>query len=535
MRTSSIRGTGLLAAIIVVTSLSAGFSRVFCQPDKSRLPQTVTNIASGPFAPTWKSLAAFKCPDWFRDSKFGIFMHWGGQSVPANDGWYARNMYMQYGAPWGNAYAYHLKTYGHPSKVGYKDLLPLWKAEKWNPDSLAALYKNIGAKYIVYVAVHHDNVDNFASTYQPWNSVNIGPKRDVTLEWKRATEKHGLRFGVSSHSDRTWSWFETSRGADSTGPLKGVLYDGNLTKADGKGKWWEGFDPQQLYGRPHPKNAPPDAEFMVNWYNRTRELIDKYRPDILYFDGPLPLGDYGLNIAAHYYNSNMSWHNGAPEAVLNIKSWGPGTIPDERAIVLDIEKGQIDTLNALPWQTDTSLPGPWFYAPEPLELSDTVVIHNLCDIVSKNGNLLLNVGLKADGSLPDDQRQILLGIGEWLEVNGEAIYGTRPWKISGEGKTRMQGGDFKQNTTPLTSDDIRFTTKGKTLYAIALGWPQNGKVTIHSLPKDVKLLFGHITSVEMLGVQAKLKWEQTGTGLTIQTPDKPPCRYAYVFKIGGTE
>ncbi len=500
------------------------------------------------FEPNWESLHQYVAPAWYRDAKFGIFMHWGVQSVPAHEnGWYARQMYMQHGAEWGTTYKYHTAHYGHPSEFGYKDLIPLWRAEKWDPDSLVRFYRSIGAKYIVPVAVHHDNFDNYASTFQPWNSVNMGPHRDIVGEWKRAAGKYGLRFGVSSHSDRSWDWFSTSHGSDGTGEKHGVPYDGNLTKEEGKGLWWEGYDPQDLYSRPHQCTEPPDTAYCEKWFSRTKELIDKYQPDLLWFDGPMPMicpsdgckkarawmEHYGLEIASHFYNSSQRWHQGRLDAVLNIKSWEPGSVPDSGAIVLDIEKGQTNTILPHPWQTDTSIPENWYFDSGKPELSDTVIIHNLCDIVSKNGNLLLNVGLRSDGTLPDDQRSILLNVGKWLDLNGEAIYGTRPWKISGEGKTGVQGGDFKQNKTPLTSEDIRFTTKGNTLYAIALGWPHNGTITVRSLAKAERLWFGNIRKVELVGVQAKLQWEQNEEGLTIHTPEVPPCRYAYVFRISG--
>jgi alpha-L-fucosidase len=497
------------------------------------------------FSPNWESLKNYQVPDWFRDAKFGIFMHWGVQSVPANNGWYARFMYTQEGALWGNAYEYHRAHYGHPSEFGYKDLIPQWRAEAWDPEALVQFYKQIGARYIVPVAVHHDNFDNYDSTWQPWNSVNMGPHRDVVGEWKHAADKYGLRFGVSTHSDRTWDWFATAHGSDVSGDLKGVLYDGHLTAADGKGTWWDGYDPRDLYAPPHAAAAEPSPEYCEIWYKRTLELIDKYQPDLLYFDGPLPIvrpiengglphpirSRYGLEIAAHFYNANQDWHDGRQDAVLNIKLWEPGSVPDKTAIVLDIEKGQSDTLRSAPWQTDTSLIGEWYFAPGPLELDDTVVVHNLCDIVSKNGNLLLNVGLRADGTLPDDQRAVLLGIGRWLDLNGEAIYGTRPWKIFGEGPTKIEHGDFKQNKQPFTANDIRFTTKSNTLYAIALGWPTNGTLTVKSLIAAQPLWFGVISTVEMLGVTEPLNWSLTDNGLVVQLPDRPPCDYAYVLKI----
>ena len=463
-------------------------------------------------------------------------MHWGVQSLPApaNDGWYGRQMYLQTGAQWGHAYEYHLATYGHPSVFGFKDMIPRWKAEKWDPDALVKFYQEIGARYIVPVAVHHDNFDLYNSKFQPWNSVNLGPHRDIVREWKNAADRHGLKFGVSSHADRTWDWFDPSHGSDSTGPLKGVPYDGNLTRADGAGKWWQGYDPADLYGPPHAKEEPSELgpfkeiehyralrqAYKEKWFARTRQLIDDYHPDLLYFDSPMPLGGYGLRIAAHFYNTT-------PAPVLNLKVWEPGTVPDESAIVLDIEKGQSDRLRPFPWQTDTSLNNNWFIDAQPAELTDEMVVHNLADIVSKNGNLLLNVSLRPDGTLPDDQRQTLVRVGEWLRQNGEAIYGTRPWKIAAEGPTLVTGGDFQQHKQPFTAADIRFTTKGDTLYAILMGWPENGVTRIKSITSAA--------SIELVGSNEKLAWENGPEGVTVHLPAQPVGHFAYALRITGHE
>jgi alpha-L-fucosidase len=499
------------------------------------------------FTPDWTSLHNYRVPDWYRDAKFGIFLHWGVFSVPEMSCWQARQMYMQTGTYSGDrVYRHTLEHYGHPSQFGFKDLIPLWRAEKWDPDALAGFFRQVGARYLVPVAVHHDNFDNFDSTYQPWNSVRMGPHRDIIGDWKRAAGKQGLRFGVSSHNDRAWQWLNSSHGADTSGPLKGVPYDGNLTQADGKGKWWEGNNPQDLYCRPHggdpmlpdetymQNGEPPDEAFKLNWYRRTRELIEQYQPDLLWFDGPLPLRDnygngahadseYGLRIAAQFYNDNRARHGGKMEAVLNIKSWGQGTVPDESAVVLDIEKGLVEGIRPYPWQTDTTIIPDWIYTPDRPALTDEVIIHNLCDIVSKNGNLLLNVALRADGSLPDDQREILQNVGEWLGTNGEAIYGTRPWKIFGEGPTKIASGDFKENTRPLDAADLRFTTKGELLYAIFMGWPADGIVRIKALKT------AH--SVEFLGSRTAVTWENCPTGVVVHLPTHPVGRFAYVLKI----
>ena len=504
---------------------------------------------SAVFEPTWESLARYEAPEWFRDAKFGIYMHWGPMVVArAHGGWYGRHMYMPVNNEWGNDYEKHLQQFGHPSEFGYKDLIPLWKAENWDPDELVAFYKKVGARYIGCVAVHHDNFDCYNSTHQPWNSVNMGPKRDVVGEWREAVQRNGLRFAVTSHSDRTWTWFMPAFGADSTGSWKGVPYDGQMTKADGIGKWWEGYDPADLYTRPHEPGEPADSAYLTRWLNRTMELVDKYQPDMIYFDGPIPLvgtnspkgqdgrplhEKYGLEFAAHFYNSNLDRHDGRLEAVMTIKTWGPGSIFDERAAVMDVEKGGVTHIQERPWQTDTSIPGTWFYNNTGHEeLSDTVIVHNLCDIVSKNGNMMLNVGLKPDGTLPDNERIILENIGKWLQINGEAIYETRPWTIFGEGSTEIAEGEFKQNLSPYSSGDIRFTTKEEHLYAIVMGWPEDGQLTIRSLGRQNAHWPGEINKVEMLGTTGKIKWERSSDGLLIHFPESQPYRFASVLKIG---
>ena len=499
--------------------------------------QAAGQNANGRFQPTWESLGLYRTPDWFRDAKFGIFMHWGIDSVPAANGWYGNRMYLPEGTISGNVYQHHLKHYGHPSVFGYKDLIPLWKAEKWDPDALVGLYKQIGARYIVPVAVHHDGFDNYDSTHQPWNSVNMGPKQDIIGKWKTAAEKQGLRFGCSSHSSYNWTYLEPSRHSDKSGPLKGVPYDGALTREDGKGKWWEGYDPRQLYSRPHADGARPDEEFIRNYFDRTCELIDKYRPDLLYFDGGLSFGDNGLKLAAHFYNSNTQWHGGELEAVLNIKSMG---VPS--AATLDIERGQSDRILPYPWQAETSIHPGWFYLErryldeylEEQPLSAKTLIHKLIDVVSKNGNFLLNVALRADGTLPEDQEEILREIGDWLKVNGEAIYGSRPWDTYGEGPTVVQYGGMKEPRRPFTPQDTRFTTKGNVLYAIVTGWGwPDDELVIKSLNSTKRLPFEKISTISVLGGGQLLKWSRDDTALRIQAPPQRPCEHAAVMKIAG--
>ena len=510
------------------------------------------------FAPNWDSLVdGYQTPDWFRDAKFGIWAHWSAQCVPEMGDWYARHMYIQ-----GNwQYAHHLKTYGHPSKVGFMEMQNRWKADQWDPDALLDLYVKAGAKYFVALANHHDNFDNYDSKYHAWNSVRVGPRRDLIGAWSKAARARGLRFGVSNHSAHAWHWFQTAYGYDAEGPRAGQRYDAfRLTKADGRGTWWEGLDPQDLYtGRNivmpegfrttraanawHDENtrywdekAPlQNPAFTRQWFLRCRDLIDSYRPDLVYFDNSgLPLGQAGLDIAAHYYNASMAWHGGKLEAVINAK-----VLPPERraGVVEDVERGFRENIEPMPWQTDTCL-GDWHYNRGLFDnhgyKSATTVIHRLCDIVSKNGNLLLSVPLRGDGTIDSDERKILEDIAAWMGRNGEAIHGTRPWRVYGEGPTRVAGGMFSEGTSqPLSAEDIRFTAKDGALYAIALGWPRSGTLRIAALAQDSALAPGAIERVELVGAPGSVPFTRTRKGLELRLPDGLAGTPAVALKIRG--
>ncbi|PTY07112.1 alpha-L-fucosidase [Opitutaceae bacterium EW11] len=510
-------------------------------------------VAPGKFSPTWESLQQYEVPEWFRDAKFGIWAHWGPQCQPERGDWYARQMYSQ-GAP---QYEEHLKLYGHPSKVGFKDVIHSWKAEHWDADKLLALYQRAGARYFFALANHHDNFDNWDSKYQPWNSVNLGPKKDLIGGWAAAARKYGMKFGVSVHAAHAWSWYETAQGADKTGPLAGVPYDGKLTKADGKGTWWDGYDPQDLYeqrhtpspnfgdltslyGRWHWDNgvSQPDQAYCERFYNRTIDLIDKYHPDLIYFDDtalPLwPVTDAGLKIAAHFYNRGLQWRG--DDGVL----FGKILEPDQRrCMALDIERGRSNVIEPLPWQTDTCL-GNWHYDKGVLDnhgyKSARTVIQTLIDVVSKNGNLLLNVPLKGDGTPDADEIAILEGIAAWMQINQEAIHGTRPWKLLGEGPQlaateATSGSNFNEDKTkPFTAEDIRFTSKGDVLYAFVMGVPKSA-IHVKSLGTAAKLLARPIASIRLLGSDEKPVWSQTADALTIEAPKSVPNEIAAVFEI----
>jgi alpha-L-fucosidase len=494
---------------------------------------TQLGVYAQKFEPDLASFDQYKYPDWFRDAKFGIWSHWGPQSVPGQGEWYGRDMYQQdyynrskkqfTGKPHGD-YVYHVNTYGHPTKFGYKDILPLWKAERWNPEQLMALFKRVGAKYFVSMGVHHDNFFLWNSKIHRWNTMNMGPKRDVVGLWQQAAKKEGLRFGVSEHLAASYTWFQTSKGADRTGPLAGVPYDG--------------ADPQfqDLY---HPKTAPDDTGWLTtdpknhqNWLASVTELIDMYQPDLLYSDSELPFGKVGHQMLAHFYNQDIQKNGGKLEAVYNSK-----VHPSRGRWVQDIERGVMDSISPYPWQTDTSIGG-WFYHKNPKYRTGTEIIQMLVDIVSKNGNLLINVVQTPAGDLEQDVMSILEEIAAWTPVNGEAIYGSRPWKVYGEGpstSTNKPKGRFGgvSDERSFQSTDIRFTTKGETLYVFCMAAPKNN-ISIASLGKKSKVNDKKIKSISLLGSNEKLKWKQWDEMLIINKPANLPkwqvCTYKVEFK-----
>ena len=543
----------LLAGAIPAAYLSrAGSTAAANAPAQS----AARSIAAGPFQPTWESLEQYHAPDWFRDAKFGIWAHWTAQCVPEQGDWYARRMYLQGDA----SYNFHLQKYGHPSQFGFMEIDNLWKAEQWDPAALIDLYTKAGAKYFVALANHHDNFDAYDSTHHAWNSVRVGPKKDIVGTWATLARERGLRFGVTNHSAHAWHWFQAAYGYDPEGDRAGVRYDAfRLKKEDGTGKWWEGLDPQELYTGPnmvmpdgmttikeanawhseHDRKwteAPPvnNPAFVERWFLRCQELIDKYHPDLLYFDDTeLPLGQAGLDIAAHFYNGNIK-SRGRLEAVLTSK----GLQPDHAGtMVLDIERGRADRILPSPWQTDTCI-GDWHYRRSTFEQhrykSADTVIKMLVDIVSKNGNLLLNIPLRGDGSIDDDERRILADLAAWMPVNGEAIYGTRPFTVFGEGPPDVKGsGNFNENTTrPYTAEDIRFTTKGETLYAFALAWPADGKLSIKSLAQGSAHHPREIGRIELLGRDGgPLNFTREASGLLLTLPEKKPTDFVATLKI----
>jgi alpha-L-fucosidase len=498
-------------------------------------------IAKGPFEPMWESLSSYRVPDWFRDAKFGIWAHWGPQCQPEMGDWYAKQMYQE-GNP---IYKFHCKKYGHPSKFGFKDVINEWKAENWDPKSLIEFYKKAGIRYFGALANHHDNFDLWDSTYQPWNSVAIGPKKNIIAGWEKAVHDAGLRFMISVHGDRAWDWYQDAQGWDKTGEFAGIPYDGLLTKADGKGKWWEGLDPQDLYAQYHRKGNYNWAlqgqpllgkAYIEKFFNRTIDLIGKYNPDLLYFDDAIlpiyPTSDIGLKIAAYFYNTNLA-RNGKLEAVLTGKILKP---EHRKAILYDVERGVTEDAEALPWQTDTCI-GSWHYDRRVYNRraykTPKQVVQMLIDIVSKNGNLMLSVPVRGDGTIDELEVKVVEGIGQWLSVNGEGIYASRPWKVYGEGPTTINktGKGATSDVKRYTAEDIRFTTKGDILYAFAMAWPENGKTVIKSLAKGSENMPGEIGKIEMLGADGPLTFDRDDQGLTVNLPQTKPNEFAYTLKI----
>ena len=498
-------------------------------------------METGAFEGTWESLEKYEVPDWFRDAKLGFWSIIGPQAVPLQGDWYARAMYEE----GSNKNKYHVQNYGHPSEFGYKDLIELFNPTELDYDELVGLYKKAGAKYAVILAVHHDNFDLWDSKHHEWNSVNIGPKRDLVGEFRDAALKHDLRFGVTTHLARSYSWFQTNKGADTTGVMKGVPYDGNdPAYASLYHKPFEQPENTRYYQVRYPIN-PPEA-WQNQWYLRVKDLIDNYEPDFMYFDGSIPFdeGDsipedenaaVGRRLMAHYYNSNMKRHGGKLEAILSNKNVKGHGIFRDGVAMQSIERGVSDKIRKDYWQTETCI-GNWYYRYGHQYKSVNHVVHMLIDVVSKNGNLLLNIPLHPDGFIDEKEKAFLEGMGKWMEINGEGIYKTKPWILFGEGPTdtsNKQGGHFKENEIQYTPEHFRYTMLNENiLNAFILEWPENGKLTLKSLAKHASTN-GEIQKIELLGSDAVINFQHNENGLIVELPNEKPCEHAWTLKITG--
>jgi alpha-L-fucosidase len=569
--------------ILIVTAMLIGPAATLCAADtlKRDTPPVTSQamekidvpIATGPCQPNWKSLGdRFKCPTWWRKAKIGMWLHWGPQSVGEDGDWYAKWIYVPKGRFWNNygrVYGNHLARFGHPSEQGYKDALRMWKAEKWNPEKLMALYKRAGARYVIGQGMHHDNFDLWDSKYQPWNAVKLGPQRDILGRWKKAADKEGIRFGIAFHGDYSLWWFQPAFLCDLEGPRKGVPYDA-AQNYDGKDTWWKkmGLDLKDLYGidlkddveyprhftgdpvefRMHDalSHGIPNGDlkkhrdfavwFATKWTHRVIDAIDQFSPDFIYFDGggSYPFCGYrtgrGLRadatprVIAHLYNTSIQKH-GNLEAMAFTKG-----SDDARAVAVNFESRFPDGIKRdQPWQTEVGL-GEWFYYKGTF-YETGMVIHQMLEAVSRDGNYAINIPLTPAGELDPGGLKTLQEMGDWMDVNSEGIHDSSAWDVWGEGAVVMKYGNLgpDQAKTPYTGQDIRFTTKDGAVYAYLMAWPTDGRATIHSLASPA----GKVNGVTLLGCKEKLDWRQTNEGLTVRLPTVKRCQFAYGLKITG--
>jgi alpha-L-fucosidase len=481
-------------------------------PDIWNLPPLT--VAPGPYKADWKEISKiYTVPDWWREAKFGAWAHWDPQSMPEQGDWYARGMYMQ-----GNRqYKSHLQNFGHPSEYGYKDICHNWVIDKWNPEELMQLFVEMGARYFVAMGVHHDNFDCWNSAYQPWNSVNVGPKKDIIGTWEKIARQHGLSFGIGFHNSppRTWGQFMTVRyTSDKTGPKQGVPYDALQTILDGKGKWWEGMDPVDLYGPPHDKKNTLRSPFGNQFMWRVDDAISKYHPDMIYFDEVAgdSLLDLGVNmglgflappLVANFYNKSLQWNQGKMDVVINLKGVGgrynsfpmnPELIPIvDRSLVKSTE-GIIEAkITPYSFQTETTV-ADWHYMTGQKYMTSKKVVDLLMKNVSRNGTMLLNITQHGRGDLDPELIRICKDIGAWLKINGEAVYGSRPFEVYG-------------------SDTVLYTRNNGNVYATLLYWT-GGQITLSALKTGSPTL-GKVIKVELLGSDLPIKFVQDDSGLTI--------------------
>jgi alpha-L-fucosidase len=484
-------------------------------PLASELAWAVQPPFPGKFQPTWASLEQYTVPDWFRDAKFGIFLHWGIYSVPAHSSeWYPRLMYRRESP----VFEWHRQHWGPQSMFGYKDFIPMFRAEKWKPEEWVELFKTAGAKYIVPVGEHHDGFPMYDSHLTEWNAARMGPCRDVIGELGREVRNQKLRLGVSSHRAFHWSYYTFETDFDTDNPLYAGLY-GPIHAPT----------PPATNARGELRQTPSRA-FIEDCYARDTEIVNLYQPDLVYFDwanGIPPFQPFNRQFAAYYYNTAARRGDGV---VITYK--GPAF--HEHSAVMDFERGAAGSVLPSPWQAGTSVSWrSWGYIDDDSFKEPGLIIREFVDIVSKNGNLLLNVGPKPDGTIPDEAVAIFREIGRWTSVNGPAIFGSRPWKVDGEGPTEPPKGAFsegKLKTLTYTPEDMRFTTRGDSIYAIFLAWPER-QARIRALGSHSPNAPGKVSHVRLLGHDGNLRWHQAADALVIETPSQKPCDHAFAFEI----
>lgn len=533
--------------------------------DPSTFPEVKMDfpMAPGPFKPTWESINA-NYPDkanWLREAKFGIWVHFGPQAAGESGDWYARRIYQ----PGSNAYNNHMRDYGHPSETGYIDVIHKWNPQRLDPVRLAHLYKEAGARFLLVQGVHHDNFDNWNSKYQPWNSVNMGPHRDLLGEWSKAARQEGIRFGVAFHHEYTWWWWQPSFSSDTTGPKAGVPYDGHLTPADGKGKWWEGYDPRLLYGIDlrayktlletewQPASGIFDKHleyahwYTTRWALRILDVIDKYDPDFIYTDGDStqPFSgsltgtgykcDAAQRVIASYYNRGLTDHGKLDK--LAIIKFHNGT----HGVVNTFESGYPrDIIRDQDWVGENAV-GDWFYS-KGFTYDARSLVSYMLEVVSRDGAYAVNIPMRPDGSLDPESEEMLKDVGNWMRINGDGIYGSRAWKVAGEGATDENG---KLRGTPrgglgeaqakfqYAGNDFRFTQGADgAIYVFVMAQPKPGdRLTIHSFSAKAGLLDQPIRSITLQGSHARLNWKQTDNGVVITIPQKLPTAYVNAFRV----
>jgi alpha-L-fucosidase len=573
--------------LAVVSGVVAGDAGKTLTPEQTkevfRIP---VEIAKGPFEADWKTFTPDKLksePDWWRDAKIGVWFHWGPQSMGRNGDWYARFLYQQ--PPQGrtgranNRYMYdeHVKRFGHPSEFGYMDVLNEWKAKEFDPKKLMDLYAECGARFILVQGSHHDNFDLWNSKYQPWNAVNVGPKRDITGEMFKEARKRGFHVGMAFHADYSLWWYQPAFGSDKTGPKAGVPYDAaSRKKEDGKGRWWEGLDPKDLYGIDLKSEEIPGKDirsgfftpinqlfthkdtrefakgYCLKWFNRLKQFVDDYDPDFIYTDGSEPftgrgtamgvVSDAAVKLVAHYYNKRAAKNNGVVDCMAVIKG-GP-RVP---GVAAPREGGYDGPINRNPWVWE-NVCGEWFFE-DNTHYSSRGMIMQMIEAICRDGNFNYCVALTPEGTLEPGGEKMWRDFGSFLKINGDAVYGSRAWKVLGEG--RMQADPKRPGSKPglvcfsrsergelldacvMTNEDIRFTEgKDGSVYAFVLNVPKPGdKIEIKSFGTDAKLLEKPVSSVSLLGASAKLKWKQNPESLVVTCPAEMPFRFAVVFKI----